>query len=98
VANSRFDKNDLLRSSDADYPIIDGDPNQYPRDEYYSEMIIGMTDSNGAPIPLSIGLVGNVQSWIVDSNVVDLKQGGNIRVELWAKRSFIIKFFSFVIS
>lgn len=40
----KFDGSDILRSAEATFPIIEGDPNQYPFDKYISDFVFGMSD------------------------------------------------------
>jgi hypothetical protein len=93
---TRFDSEDVLPSTDASYPIILGDPNRYPFDEYQSEFVFNVRKvAASESIPLAVGIVGAVQGWNIMISVTDLPDN-NIRVEVTASRGWIIKFFSSV--
>jgi hypothetical protein len=90
-----FDGEDILPSVDQSYPIILGDPNRYPFDEYSSEFIFNLKNG-AAPVPVAVGIVGAVQGWNINIFITDLPED-NVRVEVVARRGWIIKFFSSVI-
>jgi hypothetical protein len=91
---TRFDSEDILPSADQSYPIIIGDPNRYPFDEYASEFIFNLRRGQD-PVPVAVGIVGAVQGWNIDLFITNLPEE-NVRVEVVARRSWIIKFFSSV--
>ena len=77
------------------YHILDGDPNYYPFDQYYSDFFISAKTSNGTEVPIALGIVDNVMGWTITSEVADLPVS-SIGVGMTLKRNWITKFFSMV--
>jgi hypothetical protein len=88
-----MDENVLYPEAEAVYPIEFGNPVKYPYDVYMSSFVLNMQSSKDGTIPVMLGIVGAVQGWDFDINVNDLVDG-YVNLQVRAKRSQIIKFFS----
>ncbi|KAL2918946.1 hypothetical protein HK105_201214 [Polyrhizophydium stewartii] len=93
-------RDSLVQASDPSVSILEGSPNQYPFDTYRLEFLVSAVIGQGLsnPLPFAMGLVGAVQSWTIDIEIMDYQQDYHLAfVTMTLRRSWTTKFFSMIV-